>query len=80
MLGLYYPMSHAWRGELSFFARFRPIALGTLAYIALGYLLGFLLPVSSTPQSSEATGDRHIKWPLALVLAMVAAITLAGGC
>jgi len=39
--------------------RFRAVALGTLIYIALGYMLGFFLPVSSTPQRSE-DGDNRI--------------------
>jgi hypothetical protein len=60
--------------------RVRAVALGTLTYIALGYLLGFLFPVSSTPQRSEDAGDRNIRRPLSLVLVMAAAITIAGGC
>lgn len=58
ILGLYQPVFIAGHSELSFFTQFRPVALGTLTYIALGYLLGFFLPVSRTPHGREAAGAR----------------------
>jgi hypothetical protein len=51
-LGLYQPVE-AFHWDWSFFARFRAVALGTLIYIGMGYILEFLLPLSGNPYQSR---------------------------
>jgi hypothetical protein len=57
-LGLYQRAYIAGVGEERPFAALKAVALGTLVYITLGYMLGFILPVSHIPHRSEDTDER----------------------
>jgi hypothetical protein len=63
ILGLYGPVyliGVDLRTEPSSFVRFRPVALGTLIYIGMGYILGFLLPLADNPDQQRETDTRNI--------------------
>lgn len=53
ILGLYHPIWIAGVGETPFSVQFRAVALGTLIYLVMGYMLGFFLLLSGNPHRSR---------------------------